>query len=115
MQRNEKDVLWAEGRLAGCPEMKGSIMARLMFAALSGAMLVASPVLASEPVRPSAAGVTLQPAGLQLGNRMGNQSVGRKSSDITQAGTGALLAGLVAVGAGVGIATTNGNGHSSSP
>lgn len=107
--------MWAGGRLAAHALMKGSIMARLMFAALSGAMLVASPVLASEPVRPSAAALTLQPAGLQLGTRMGSQMSARKSSDMAQAATGAVLAGLVAVGVGVGIATSNGNGHSSSP
>jgi hypothetical protein len=94
--------------------MKGSNMARLMFAALAGAMLVASPVLANEPVRPSAAAVTLQPAGLQVGARLGSQMNGKKYSDMTQAATGAILAGLVAVGAGVGIATSNG-GHSTSP
>jgi uncharacterized metal-binding protein len=88
-------------------------MARYMFAALAGAIVIASPVLANEPVRPSTATVTVQPASLQLGARTTAQVSRKKSSDITQAGTGALLAGLVAVGAGVGIATTN--GHSSSP
>lgn len=89
-------------------------MARLMFAALVGATLVASPVLANDPVRPSAAAVTMQPAGLQLGTRMGAQTSTRKASDLTQAATGAILAGVVAVGAGVGIATSGGN-HSTSP
>lgn len=85
-----------------------------MFAALAGAMLVASPVLANEPMRPSAAAVTLQPVGLQVGARLGSQMNDKKSSDMTQAATGTILAGLVAVGAGVGIATSN-SGHSTSP
>ena len=90
-------------------------MARLMFAALAGAMVIASPVLANEPVRPSAVAVSLQPASLQTGARIGAQTNGKARSDLTTAGTGALLAGLVAVGVGVGIATSNGNGHSTSP
>lgn len=88
-------------------------MARFMSGALAGAMLVASPVLASEPVRPSAASVTLQPASLQTGARIGAQTAGKKHSDVTQAATGAILAAVVAAGVGVGIATTNGNGSTS--
>jgi hypothetical protein len=85
-----------------------------MFAALAGAMLVASPVLASGPVRPSTASVTLQPASMQVGTRLGSQTSARKGSQLTEAATGAILAGLVAVGAGVGIATSN-DSHSTSP
>lgn len=89
-------------------------MARLMFAAVAGAMLIAAPALAEESVRPSVAAVTLQPASLQGGTRIGAHTGSKKRLDLTSAGTGAVLAGLVAVGAGVGIATS-GNGHSSSP
>lgn len=90
-------------------------MARLMLAALTGAMMIAVPAFATETVRPSVAAVTLQPAALQSGIRVGAQTNAKKRSDMTSAGTGAVLAGLVAVGIGVGIATSNGNGHSASP
>lgn len=89
-------------------------MTRRMFAALSGAMLIAAPAFANEPVRPSVTTVALQSASLQGGTRIGAQTNSKKRSDITTAGTGAILAGLVAIGAGVGIATS-GSGNSSSP
>jgi hypothetical protein len=91
-------------------------MARFTIAALTGAMLLASPVLANEPVRPAAATFANlhQAAELQAGARTGVLTT-RKHSNLAAASTGYILAGLVAVGAGVGIATANGNGHSSSP
>jgi hypothetical protein len=69
-------------------------------------MLLASPVLADQPVRPSVTAVSLaQPVSLQVGARMGVDT--KKKSDLAPAATGAILAGLVAVGVGVGIATSN--------
>lgn len=91
-------------------------MARFTIAALTGAMLLASPVFANEPVRPAAATFANlhQAADLQSGARMGVQTT-KKHSSLAAASTGYILAGLVAVGVGVGIATASGNGHSSSP
>ncbi|MBA2933129.1 hypothetical protein HZF05_03365 [Sphingomonas sp. CGMCC 1.13654] len=88
-------------------------MARLMFAALAGATLLASPVLATDTVRPSVASVQLQPASMLAGARMSAQISGKKRSDMAPAAVGAVLAGLVAVGAGVGIATSSGGGNGS--
>jgi hypothetical protein len=90
-------------------------MARFTIAALTGAMLLASPVLANEPVRPAAATFANlhQAAELQAGARTGVLTT-KKHSNLAGAGAGYILAGLVAVGVGVGIATSN-NGHSSSP
>ncbi len=90
-------------------------MARFTIAALTGAMLLASPVLANEPVRPAAATFANlhQAADLQAGARTGALTT-KKHSKLAGAGAGYILAGLVAVGVGVGIATSN-NGHSSSP
>lgn len=111
-----KRMLYGQGDLGvAMPFTKGSIMARFMFAAVAGAMMVAAPALANEPVRPSAAAVTLQPAALQGGARIGAQTDSKKRSGITSAGTGGILAGLVAVGLGVGIATSSGGHHSTSP
>jgi hypothetical protein len=90
-------------------------MARFTIAAPTGAMLLASPVLANEPVRPAAATFANlhQAAELQAGARTGVLTT-KKHSNLAGAGAGYILAGLVAVGVGVGIATSN-NGHSSSP
>ena len=78
-------------------------------------MLLASPVLANEPVRPAAATFANlhQAAELQAGARTGVLTT-KKHSNLAGAGAGYVLAGLVAVGIGVGIATFN-NGHNSSP
>lgn len=96
------------------PFTKGSNMARFILAALAGATLVASPVLANQPVRPSTTTVTLQPVSLQSSARIGTR-FNKKGSDLTQAATGGILAGLVAVGIGVGIATSGDNNKSTSP
>jgi hypothetical protein len=92
--------------------MKGNDMARLILAALAGATLVVSPVLASQPVRPSAATLTLQPVSLQSNARVGAKP-NKKGSDLTQAATGGILAVLVGIGTGVGIATSGGGGSTS--
>ena len=89
-------------------------MARFILTALAGATLVASPVLASQPVRPSTAAVKLQPVSLLSSARIGAK-LNRKGSDLTTAATGGILAGLVAVGVGVGIATSGDNNKSTSP
>ncbi|MDH7640781.1 hypothetical protein [Sphingomonas oryzagri] len=86
-------------------------MARFILAALAGATLVASPVLASQPVRPSGAALKLQPVGLQSNARVGAK-LNKKGSDLTTAATGGLLAALVGVGIGVGIATSGSNSTS---
>ncbi|WP_454886522.1 hypothetical protein [Sphingomonas oryzagri] len=87
-------------------------MARFILAALAGATLVASPVLASQPVRPSTAAVKLQPVSLQTSARIGAK-LSKKSSDLTPAATGGILAAVVAVGIGVGIATSGSSNNSS--
>jgi hypothetical protein len=90
-------------------------MARFTIAALTGAVLLASPVLANEPMQPAAATFAdlHQAADLQVGARTGAHTT-NKHSKLAPASTGFILAGLVAVGVGVGIATANGKGHSAS-
>lgn len=91
--------------------MKGNDMARLILAALAGATLVATPVLASQPVRPSTTAVKLQPIGLQSNARIGAK-LSKKGSDLAPAAVGGILATLVGVGVGVGIATSGSNSTS---
>ncbi len=93
---------------------KGSNMARITFAVLASALVLATPVLANQPVRPATVALKgIQPVGLQAGARVG-AFTSKKQSSLAPAAAGAILAGLVAVGAGVGIATSSG-GHSTSP
>jgi hypothetical protein len=76
-------------------------------------MLITSPLFAADPVRPSAAAVTLQPSAMQTGVRIGAQAGSKKRSDLAPVALGAVIAAAVAGGVGIAVAASNGGGSSS--